>query len=142
MLIVIVVAVLAYVIISRTDSTPPATPPVSEEISGNTADLVSISILPGQDLQSGAVVTGIIKGGYFFEANARGALLDASKATLKTFSITATGDWMTADPVAFSASVDTSGIPAGTHGYFRIMNDNPSGDSANDKHVDVPVVFQ
>jgi len=111
------------------------------QMSGDTANMVSLSIAPGAVLAGATTITGTIRGAYFFEANARGMLLDASKNVLKTFPITATTDWMTSDAVSFTTIADATGIAPGS-GYFRIANDNPSGDPVNDKYIDVPVVFQ
>ena len=49
------------------------------QISGDTADLVSISPIAGQTLLGTQTIIGSLSGGYFFEANARGILLDANK---------------------------------------------------------------
>jgi hypothetical protein len=113
----------------------------TQSISGDTANLVRISIQPGDAVTNGQTITGAVKGSYFFEANAVGKLLNANKNTLKQFPITATGNWQTADAVNFSFVLDTNGLPKGT-GFIRIQNDNPSGDPARDKYIDIPVVFQ
>jgi hypothetical protein len=104
-------------------------------------DLLSLSIAPGSVLTGSVTFTGSLKGGYFFEANARGALLDAAKNEMKAFPISATSDWMTAEPVTFKAVVDTSSVQKGS-GYLRIANDNPSGDPIYDKYIDIPVTFK
>ncbi len=147
---ILVIAMFAYVFLrpaavpTPAQGDPAAGDPSSSimpAIEGDTASLVAISIEPGEVLSGARVVTGTLTGAYFFEANARGALLDANKNVLKEFPITATTDWMTAGPVAFTFTADASGVPAGA-GYLRIANDNPSGDPALDKHIDIPVVFQ
>jgi hypothetical protein len=104
------------------------------------ADVVSLSIAPGANVSHGQVVTGVLRGGYFFEANARGMILDAQKNVLASFPIAATTDWMTAGEVSFTTTLS---VPATAHGagYFRIANDNPSGDTVNDKFSDVSVSF-
>ena len=104
------------------------------------ADVVSLSIAPGAHIAQGQVVTGVLRGGYFFEANARGMILDSQKNVLASFPITATTDWMTAGEVSFKTTLS---VPATAHGagYFRIANDNPSGDTVNDKFNDIPVSF-
>lgn len=114
--------------------------PITPVISGDTENLVSFSIAPNATVANGQVVTGSLQGGYFFEANAIGMFLSADKTILKQFPITATGQWMTTDPVSFSVTLDTSGIASGP-GYIRIHNDNPSGAPENDKYIDVPVLF-
>ncbi len=115
--------------------------PMLPEIEGNKADLMSISVSPGSIVKGKVTVTGSIKGAYFFEANAIIQLLDANKVVLKSGNITAIGDWMTSDPVAFSGTIDATGIPAGA-GYLRIKNDNPSDLPQNDKYIDIPIFYQ
>ena len=147
-LLLVVIVALVGVMAYRKYAIAPSVPnntvgPVSgaPSASPDTADLVSLSIPPGAALHGTQTVTGSIKGAYFFEGQARGMLLGADKSVLKHFSITATSTWMTSDAVSFTATVDATGIPAG-EGYFRIANDNPSGDAAKDKYIDVPVTFQ
>ena len=113
----------------------------SKAVFGTTGDLVDFSIPRNSTVSGVTDASGILKGGYFFEATARGMLLDATKTEVKSFPITAVGEWMTSEGVAFTMSFDASDMPAGP-GYIRIANDNPSGDPANDKFVDVPVKFQ
>ncbi len=141
-LVVVILGLLAYVVYKKpamapVDNTPVVTNPV---ITGDTANLASISITPGQVVANNQVINGQMKGSYFFEANMVGMLLDANKNVLKQFPITATSDWMTSDPVSFSFKLNLTGIPTGP-GYIRLHNDNPSGLPANDKYVDIPVVF-
>ncbi len=113
----------------------------NSNIFGTTGDLVEFTIQKNATISGVTQASGLLKGGYFFEGNARGMLLDGNKNIQKTFPITASGDWMTADAVAFDMTFDATGMPSGS-GYIRIANDNPSGDSSKDKYIDIPVVFQ
>jgi hypothetical protein len=108
---------------------------------GTAGDLVLFTIPRDSKVGGRIEATGILKGGYFFEGNAVGSLLSENKSVLKTFPITATGEWMTIDGVPFEMSVDAYDILPGK-GFIRIANDNPSGDPENDKYIDVPVVFE
>jgi hypothetical protein len=156
----IIVLLLGYIFVKNPvpvqvqniDPTPPvATPnnvtvvptpvPVTPMISGDTGNFVSFSIAPGATVSGKMNATGSIKGGYFFEAVAQGMLLDANKHVLRKFQFAATTDWMTSGVVAFKASIDATGIAPGA-GYIRIANDNPSGIPANEKYIDIPVVFK
>ncbi len=113
----------------------------SNFISGDAANLVYSPFPPRGNLPPGITkVEGSIKGGYFFEATARGMLLDADKNILKKFQLKATTDWMTSEPVTFTASIDATGLSGS--GYIRLANDNPSGDPARDKYIDIPVRFE
>ena len=86
-------------------------------------------------------MTGSIKGGYFFEGQAQGLLLNINKNLIKRFPVTAVGDWMTSEPVSFTATFDATDAPS-DFGYIRIANDNPSGDISKNKYVDIPVFFK
>ncbi len=110
-------------------------------VSGDKENFVTASISANQVLSGVFTIGGAVKGGYFFEANARGMLLDEDQKVLKTFPISATSDWMTNGPVGFTATVDTTDIPKGP-GYFRIAKDNPKGDASGDAHIDIPVIFK
>ncbi len=146
-IIAIVAAFLVYAIVNRApitdDGTGVITPPPKPAplITGDTANLVSFSIAPGQQVSGTMTATGTLTGAYFFEANIRVNILDANKVALKQSYGTATTDWMTSGPISFTTNLDFTGIPAG-NGFVRLMNDNPSGDPANDKYIDIPVVFQ
>ncbi len=137
--VVVVVAILGFVIFKSNVHAPTEVTPTAQ-ITGDTADFVSLSVMPGATVSGQVTVVGSIKGAYFFEATARGALLDANKNVFKSFPLTATGEWMTSDPVAFTATFDTTGLTG--PGFIRLSNDNPSGDPARDKYIDIPVVFQ
>ncbi len=145
--ITIIVVILALVgIFAMYKKTEAPTPPIIVPvISGNTSDLISLSIKPGNIVTEGETITGAIKGGYFFEAQAHAELLDENKNHMTQFPISATSDWMTSGPVDFKMSisyaVDDKAITKGT-GYIRMENDNPSGDPSKDKYIDIPVVFQ
>lgn len=144
LLVFVAVAVLIGIFMQRspdTDVQNSSNGTTTPLYSGDTANLVSVSLVPGQTVSGMLTVTGSIKGAYFFEANAVGQVLDANKNVLKSFPLTATSDWMTAEPVSFSGTVDLSGVTAGK-GYIRIHNDNPSGEPAHDRFIDIPVVFQ
>jgi hypothetical protein len=143
--IVAIIAVLAYVLIYKPRVAQPGdtthTPvTVTPTISGDTADFVSFSILPGSSVSGIVNATGSVKGSYFFEANMVVKILDADKNELKSGHGTATSDWMTEGPVVFGTTLDFTGITQGS-GFIRLQNDNPSGDPARDKYIDIPVVF-
>lgn len=120
---------------------PDITPDEGLNLLGNSADLVEISITPGDVVTNGDIISGEVQNAYFFEANAIGMLISANAGESVTFPITATEDWMTTEPVSFEFTLDTTGIPTGP-GYIRIQNDNPSDDRSLDRYVDIPVVFQ
>jgi hypothetical protein len=138
-IVIVAIVILAYVLLRPKVEAPIDNAPVAA-ISGDTGNFISFSIAPGAKVSGHTSAVGSIKGAYFFEANAVGKLLDANKNVLKSFPITAVGDWMTADAVAFNTEFDASGITG--PGYIRIANDNPSGLPENDRFIDIPVVFE
>ncbi len=146
--ITIIVLVIAVVILSFVAFKPKAQAPVVTvpesavpAVLGNKDDLVAFKILPGSKVSGKMELGGIVKGGYFFEANIVVKVLDANKNELKTGNGTATTDWMTADPVTFTTTIDFTGLTPGP-GYIALENDNPSGDPANLKQILIPVVIQ
>jgi hypothetical protein len=114
---------------------------IKNEILSNKDDLVSFSINPGQKVSGPMNVTGVIKGGYFFEANILINILDANKNVLKKGYGTATTDWMTSGPVTFTALIDFTGLNSGP-GYIEIQNDDPSdGEGGPAKKILIPVII-
>lgn len=103
-------------------------------------DLLTFSIVPNAKVHGILSYRGSIKGGYFFEGNIRIIILDADKNVLKESNGIAKSEWMTEGPVDFEGNIDFTGMSS-TSGYFRIANDNPSGDPENDKFIDIPIVI-
>ncbi len=114
---------------------------VSPQISGNKDNLVSFSILPGSKVHGIVSYRGVIKGGYFFEANIVINILDLNKKVLKQSNAMATTEWMTSGPVSFEGNIDLTGLPKGP-AYFEIHNDNPSDLRENDKSILIPIVIE
>jgi hypothetical protein len=115
---------------------------INNEILGNKDDLVSFSFNPGQKVSGSMNVTGVIKGGYFFEANVLINILDVNKNVLKNGYGTATTDWMTSGPVTFTTLIDFTGLNSGP-GYIEIQNDDPSdGEGGPAKKILIPVIIE
>jgi len=112
----------------------------SVQILGNKNDLVSFSVLPGETVSGKMLISGKIKGGYFFEANIGVNILDKDKKLLFAGYGTAVGEWMTTLPVLFESSLDFSALPQGP-AFIEIHNDNASGLPENDKSIQVPVII-
>ncbi len=110
------------------------------QILGNKDDLVSFSVSPNVKVHGVLSYRGVIKGGYFFEANIGIHILDASKKVLKTSNAVAKTDWMTAGSVSFEGNIDFTGLPTGS-AYFEIHNDNASGLPENDKSILIPIII-
>lgn len=124
-----------------TTTTIVSTSSVSNPI--DTATQVEItSPLPNSEVKSPITVTGKAKGGWFFEANAGLAVLDANKQPITIGNVTATSDWMTADYVSFTGKITYPAAYKGQNGYIQFSNDNPSGLPENSKTFLVPVLFR
>ena len=111
------------------------------QMTGNTADLVTFSIKPGDTVSGKMSAEGTISGSYFFEGNIVVDILDSDKNIVKVGSGTATTDWTTDGPVTFTTTLDFTWVDGDT-AYIRIKNDNESGDPARDKFIDIPVVLE
>ncbi len=107
---------------------------------GDKDDLISFSIWPNTKVHGIVSYRGVIKGGYFFEANIGINILDLNKKALKRSNARSTTDW-TIDPVSFEGNIDFTGLPKGS-AYFEIHNDNASGLPANDKSVLIPIIIE
>ena len=110
-------------------------------ILGNSSDLVFLSVVPGTRVSGVVDFTGEVKGGYFFEGNILINILDANKKVLSKGHGTATAEWMTSNAVPFKTTVDFTKLPKGK-GYLEIHNDNPSGLTANDKSILIPIIIE
>ncbi len=111
------------------------------QITGNKTDLVSFSIPAGSKVTGVVSFLGIVKGGYFFEANILVNILDQNKTLIRQSNAIAMTDWMTAEPVTFEGSLDFGGLPKGK-AYIEIHNDNASGLPEHDKNILIPIVIE
>ncbi len=118
-------------------------PPVEnpEMIQGRKDDLISFSIAPNSKVINIVSYRGIIKGGYFFEANILINVLDSNKKQVIKSNATATTEWMTTNPVEFEGYLDFSKAPKG-NAYIEIHNDNASGLTENDKSILIPIIIE
>lgn len=125
-------------------TTPPPAPVADTGNAVQKADLIVLDTpQPNQTIQSPLALTGRARGSWFFEASFPVVLLDAAGNTVAQGHATAGSDWMTSDFVPFTATltfvVDKN--LAGTKGTLVLKKDNPSGLSAHDDALSVPVVF-
>lgn len=98
--------------------------------------------LPNSEIKSPVVITGRLRGSWFFEATAGVAVLDSNKQVITVNPIMATTDWMTSDWVTFSGTTSYPLAYKGQSGYIQISNDNPSGLPENSKTYLIPVLFR
>jgi len=102
--------------------------------------------VPGSDIAIAAIasplaISGKARGSFYFEATFPVKLEDAHGNVLAQGHAQAKSDWMTSDFVPFTATLTFVQPAPGTVGTLVLMNDNPSGDPANQKELDIPVVF-
>lgn len=143
----IVILAIALVVIPApnhvTDPKPVTnTPPVGASEQASIPDLIRVDLpLPGATVLSPMNVSGQARGNWFFEASAPYELKDAGGNVIAQGHVDTLGDWMTTDYVLFNASISFPPQPAGSSGTLVLKNDNPSGDPARDKELDIPVKF-
>jgi hypothetical protein len=92
-------------------------------------------------------VSGVARGGWYFEATAPVSLVNWDGLIIAEGFVTATEDWMTAEFVPFSGSLEfTSPYNDGDPDFMKrgtiiFQNDNPSGLPENSRAVEIPVTF-
>ncbi|HVZ76329.1 MAG TPA: Gmad2 immunoglobulin-like domain-containing protein [Candidatus Paceibacterota bacterium] len=107
------------------------------------ADLITVDTpASGAAVSSPIAISGSARGNWYFEASFPIELKNSDGTVIAQMPGQAQGDWMTSDFVPFTASLTFPAQPAGSHGTLVLMNDNPSGDPAKQKEVDIPVIFQ
>ena len=106
-------------------------------------DLITVnSPEVGANISSPVSISGQARGTWFFEAQAPAQLEDASSSIIVESPLQVDGNWQTNDFVPFSLTLSFPAQPAGSHGTLVLKNDNPSGDPANQKEIDIPVIFK
>lgn len=109
-------------------------------------DLIRISSpRPNETVRSPLKVTGVARGNWFFEASFPIAVVDWDGKIIGEGYATADSDWMTAQFVPFSASVelDATQMQGGysNRGTLILRKNNPSGLPENDDALEIPIVF-
>ena len=94
----------------------------------------------GERISSPLTVSGVVPGPWSFEANFPIEIVDANHKKVAEGYATVKGDWMTTEPVAFTASVPFK-APVTDDGFVIIRKANASGDQATDDAVEVPIKF-
>ncbi len=101
-------------------------------------DVVLVSPLPRSTISNSFAVKGAVRGTWYFEASFPVQLKSPKGIVLAQSPAQAQSDWMTTELVPFTASLVA---PSTYHGpaTLVIKNDNPSGDPAREKSIEVPV---
>jgi hypothetical protein len=138
--IVIVFGILALIFIPGPKVVQAPTTPAA---AASLDDLIVVnSPAPNSTMSSTTVtVSGKARGSWYFEATFPIELIDANGKILAQSAGHAESDWTTTDFVPFSVTLSFPAQPAGSHGTLVLTNDNPSGDPAKQKELDIPVGF-
>lgn len=98
---------------------------------------------PSQDakVSSPLAIIGEIPGNWSNEASFPLSVKTSDGTVIASGTATVLGDWMTDALVPFSAKVTYTGAPKGS-GVLVLQKDNPSGLSANDDTIEIPISFQ
>lgn len=106
------------------------------------SDTIAVdSPVQGAAVASPLAISGKARGNWYFEGTAPAALLDSNGSVIAQGTIVANGDWTITDFVPFTGTLTFAPQPAGSAGTLVLTNDNPSGDPANQKTLDIPITF-
>ena len=97
--------------------------------------------LANETIDSPLMITGEARGYWFFEASFPIQLTNWDGLIIAEGIATAEGDWMTADFVPFTASLEFTVPDFGERGSLILQKDNPSGLPENDAALEIPVFF-
>ena len=114
---------------------------VTTEYTSKHGDAVTINApKAGDRISSPLTVKGVVPGPWSFEANFPVEIVDADRKKVAEGYATVEGDWMTTEPIAFTATIPFK-APATDDGFVILRKANPSGDQATDDSVEVPIAF-
>lgn len=105
---VVIAGLLIYFQQTRPVVAPEPITPLSDKQTSpatETSELITVtSPTPNQLISSPLIITGQVRGNWFFEATAPVELIDANGNKIAKGNITANGDWMTTEFVPFTAT--------------------------------------
>jgi hypothetical protein len=104
-------------------------------------DIAVASPLANAVVQSPLTVSGAAVGNWYFEASFPVIITDGDGLILGQTPARALGDWMTTSTVPFSATL-TFSPPRTANGFLILKNDNPSGNPATQRSIEIPVRFR
>lgn len=106
-----------------------------------TSDIIVTTPTQKQSVTSPITITGKAKGNWFFEASFPVTLTNWDGLIISEGHATALGNFQTSDYVPFTATLSYT-LPKDTpykRGFLILKNDNPSGDPARDKSIELEV---
>lgn len=111
---------------------------------GEAAQLVQVTSPQANNaITSPVTVSGEAPGYWYFEASAPVSIVNWDGLIIGEGYVTAQGDWMTEDQVAFTGTIEYDIDPATPYnrGWLILHRDNPSDLPQNDAAVEIPITF-
>lgn len=124
---------------AQTPTTQPSTT-TTTYTSGKGVKITIYSPSSNATVASPLAVIGEVPGNWSSEAQFPVKLVDKNGNTVAQTTGHVLGDWMTDQPVPFSAQLTYSSKPTGA-GTLVLTKDNPSGQQANQDSVSIPITF-
>jgi len=145
----VVIIVLLGVIFFYNPANAPQLPPdnvggakIVQPIVSADGHLSVTSLQAGNLIASPFTLVGTVTGGgWFYEATFPVRVLDGDGMVLGSGTAQAQDDWMSTGTVPFTVIIRFS-APRYATGTVVLSKDNPSGDSANDMSLSIPVEFR
>ncbi len=131
-------AILQQKIAEQQAAHPSSVVPATSEVLVTTPDAEEVFSAAGGTIP----VAGQAVGSWYFEASFPITLLDQHRKVIGSTNGQAQGDWMSKGMVPFTATLTYPAQAPNSAGFVVIHNDNPSGDPARDKSVEIPIVFK
>ena len=104
--------------------------------------IVVISPVKDSPVSSPLSISGRARGSWFFEGSFPIVLLDSDRNTIAEGHATAQSEWETNDFVKFLGNLQFNNYIKGQKGILVLKKDNPSGLTANDDSIEIPVLFK
>lgn len=104
--------------------------------------VIVVSPIKDSQISSPLSISGRARGSWFFEGSFPIVLLDKNRNTIAEGHVTAQGEWMTDDFVKFLGNIQFDNYIKGQRGILVLKKDNPSGLSANDDSIEIPIIFK
>ncbi len=114
------------------------------------SDFFSTSSMPivvsypveNQEVSNPIKIEGKARGNWFFEGSFPIQLVDTNGNIVTSTIATAQGEWMTADFVNFTASIEYNKASSTKHALIVLNKDNPSGNPDFDQSIFIPVILK
>ncbi len=139
LLVVIVSIIAVYLLLPQTTKAPSTAKNTASSQNLEFAVVVDSPTI-NSEVTSPVTLSGKAPGTWYFEASAPVLIKDSTGKVLGSSHIKAQGDWMTPNYVPFVGTL-TFSKPSTKTGTLIFKNDNPSGDPAKQKTLEILVQF-